>query len=479
MDGLNSVKDRLAAVNQAHLLAHISKLESAEIAALLAEIQSLDLESLPALISKDVLARAALEVPSGIQPPLWYPLDPNEDSRSYEATRFHQIGEELIRAGKVAVFCVAGGQGTRLGWDGPKGTFPATPIQGKSLFQGFAEQLLNARVKYGRDIPWYIMTSPMNHGTTVAYFNEKHYFGLEPGSVRFFPQGVMPAFGADTGKILLAERGRIAFSPDGHGGSLRALGQSGALAEMRAGGVEIISYIQVDNPHVRALDALFIGLHAAADDSSAEMSSKMVPKTEPKEKLGNFCRTADGRTMVIEYTDLPDELAEQVDANGELRFRAGSIAIHCLGVDFIERLNDPKSGIALPWHRAEKKVATIDSENGEVITPTQPNAVKLEMFVFDALALCESSIILETGRVEEFAPIKNLSGVDSAESARVLQMERHARWLEAAGVVVARDETSGDLLAQIEISGLTAVEAGDLSGLDLPARIEAGESFSI
>ncbi len=183
--------------------------------------------------------------------------------------------------------------------------------------------------------------------------------------------------------------------------------------------------------------------------------------------------------MVIEYTDLPDELAEQRDDAGELRFKAGSIAIHCLGVEFVERLNDPNSGIALPWHRAEKKVPTIDLGSGEEMNPTEANAIKLEMFVFDALPLCKSSIVLETDRVEEFAPVKNMSGVDSAESSRGLQIERHARWLEAAGVTVARDGQSGEVLAEVEISALTAVEAGDLAGLELPGRIEAGEKYSI
>lgn len=476
MDRLNAVKDRLSSIDQSHLLTFLPELKPNEMKSLISQIASIDLSAVPDLVNDYVLNDAEYVIPHGIQPPIWYPRDPSDSVRRYDAEKFRKIGEDLIRRGKVAVFCVAGGQGTRLGWDGPKGTYPATPIRRKSLFQLFAEQILNAKVKYNRQIPWYIMTSPMNHGATVAFFNEHHFFGLDPANVRFFPQGVMPAFEKGTGRILLADRGRVAFSPDGHGGSLRALSRSGAIEDMRERGVEVISYVQVDNPHVRVIDPLFIGLHYAAEDSSGEMSSKMLPKTGPKEKLGNFCQSPEGRTMVIEYSDLPDDLAEQRDERGELRFKAGSIAIHCLGVRFVERLDDSRSKISLPWHRAEKVVPAIDLETGRTMKPEKANAVKLEMFVFDALPLCESSIILETDRVEEFAPIKNLKGVDSAESSKVLQIERHVRWLEANGVGVARDE-SGKVSARIEISLVSAVEAGDLVGLDLPGRIEAGEEF--
>ena len=284
----------------------------------------------------------------------------------------------------------------------------------------------------------------------------------------------MPSFDSATGRILLAGKGELAVNPDGHGGSLRALYRSGAIDDMLNRGVEHISYIQVDNPHVRAIDPLFLGLHAAAEDSSGEMSSKMLPKTGPFEKLGNFCRV-NGRTTIIEYSDLPDNLAEQRDERGDLRFGAGSLAIHCLGVEFVKRLNTAACGFGLPFHRADKKVAHIDLTTGHLVEPTSPNGVKLETFVFDALPLCEASIILETDRVEEFAPIKNLSGVDSAESSRALQIERAARWLEAAGVKVPRD-AAGVCAALIEISPLTALEAADLRNHPgLPRSIAPGD----
>jgi len=474
MHDVNALAARLQSTGQEHLLRFWSELAPAEQQILARQIEALDFAALPGWIEQYVRGKPVFELPERIEPPVWYPRDPNSPRRPYDAARFRAIGEDLVRAGKVAAFCVAGGQGTRLGWDGPKGTYPATPITRKPLFQVFAEQLLAASRRWGRSIPLYVMTSPLNHEPTVEFFETHGHFGLDPSDVMFFQQGVMPSFDRESGRILLAGKGELALNPDGHGGSLRALHRSGAVDDMAQRGVEHISYIQVDNPHVRVIDPLFLGLHAAAEDSSGEMSSKMLPKTGPFEKLGNFCRV-NGRTTIIEYSDLPDSLAEQRDEKGDLRFGAGSLAIHCLGVEFVKRLNTAARGFALPFHRADKKVAHLDLDTGELIEPSEPNAVKLETFVFDALPLCESSIILETDRVEEFAPIKNLSGVDSAESSRALQIERAARWLEAAGVRVARDG-QGRCTAVIEISPLTALEARDLRGRrDLPASIAAGD----
>ena len=474
MTELSALRHRLEAINQGHLLQFWCDLTSAQRGALIEQIEALDFDQLPQWIERYVTTKPRFELPQRIDPPIWYPRDATSPRRPYDAAHFHKVGEGLIRAGKVAAFCVAGGQGTRLGWDAPKGTYPATPITRKPLFQVFAEQLHAAGRRWGRSIPFYVMTSPLNHEPTVAFFEEHGYFGLPIDDVTFFQQGVMPSFDSATGRILLAGKGELAVNPDGHGGSLRALYRSGAIDDMLNRGVEHISYIQVDNPHVRAIDPLFLGLHAAAEASSGEMSSKMLPKTGPFEKLGNFCRV-NGRTTIIEYSDLPDNLAEQRDERGDLRFGAGSLAIHCLGVEFVKRLNTAACGFGLPFHRADKKVAHIDLTTGHLVEPTSPNGVKLETFVFDALPLCEASIILETDRVEEFAPIKNLSGVDSAESSRALQIERAARWLEAAGVKVPRD-AAGVCAALIEISPLTALEAADLRNHPgLPRSIAPGD----
>lgn len=382
----------------------------------------------------------------------------------------------MLRAGKVAAFVVAGGQGSRLGFEGPKGCFAAGVITDKSLFQLFAEQLKAAANRYGRVVPWYIMTSPLNHEATVRFFEFHHFFGLNAADVKFFPQGVMPSFDINNGKILMTSDSEVATNPDGHGGSIRALKVSGALEDMRRRGVEHVSYFQVDNPHVRILDPLFIGLHAAAPGSSAEMSSKMIPKASPEEKVGVFCKV-NGQIEVIEYSDLPAELQKERLPDGSIRFIAGSIAIHMIAVEFISRLaDDPR--FALPYHRAEKKISCIDVDTGTVIAPTTNNGVKLERFVFDALAMCRGSIVMETDRVEEFAPIKNATGADSVQSCHELQTQRAARWLESRGVCVPRD-AGGKPTCVIEISPLTAAEASEIPQAVLMTKIAAGDRVSL
>jgi UDP-N-acetylglucosamine/UDP-N-acetylgalactosamine diphosphorylase len=257
------------------------------------------------------------------------------------------------------------------------------------------------------------------------------------------------------------------------------LWKSGAVEDMRRRGVKHISYTQIDNPLVRVVDPLFLGLHAKAPDSSGEMSSKMIAKAHPGEKVGVFCRQG-GKTAMIEYSDLPAELAGKVDASGRAVFNAGNPAIHVLSVDFVARLNTGGSGVSLPYHRAEKKVGYVDLSTGRKVEPEKPNAVKLEMFVFDALPLCASSIVVETDRVEEFAPIKNATGTDSVESCRRLQTLRAARWIAAAGCAVPMRGGTGGGAAEpdctLELSPLTAMTAEEARGVKWPASIPAGAS---
>jgi UDP-N-acetylglucosamine/UDP-N-acetylgalactosamine diphosphorylase len=281
----------------------------------------------------------------------------------------------------------------------------------------------------------------------------------------------MPSLDIRSGRVLLAGKGEVATNPDGHGGCVRALATSGALDDLRRRGVEHLSYFQVDNPLVRVIDPVFIGLHAGGGASSGEMSSKMVPKASPDEKVGVFC-LADGKVVVIEYSDLPRAVQEERDESGRLRYVAGSIAIHALSVEFLGRLAiDP--AFALPYHRAEKKVACVDPATGEALTPAANNAVKLEKFVFDALAMCRRSAVLEADRVEEFAPIKNASGADSPKTCRETQTRRAARWLEAAGVAVPR-ASDGTPDCVLEISARTATSEAELRGARLPKAIERG-----
>lgn len=472
---VGSLRERLESIDQAHLLRFWDELSEPQRERLARQIAALDAD-IPNLVRKVVLPEPEAPRIEHLEPAPYYPADPASGRLVWDRHAMRRSGEELIGAGAVACFTVAGGQGTRLGFDGPKGCFAAGAVTGKPLFQIFAEGILASGRRYGTSIPWYVMTSPLNHEPTVAFFREHDHFGLDPADVVFFPQGVMPSFDKATGRILLAGKGEIATNPDGHGGAIRALVESGATEDMAKRGVAHISYFQVDNPLVRVVDPVFLGLHVAPDASSGEMSSKMLAKAYPEEKVGVFC-TVGGRVTMIEYSDLPAELAEARDASGELRFIAGNPAIHILSVAFVRRLHeDPQ--YQLPFHRAEKKVACIDLESGRRIEPESPNAVKLERFIFDALPSARRSVVLETERVEEFAPIKNAEGVDSVQSSRLLQTERAARWLEAAGVEVPRTE-SGEPDCTLEISPLTALDAADLRGADLPRRIERGSRLAL
>jgi UDP-N-acetylglucosamine/UDP-N-acetylgalactosamine diphosphorylase len=488
------VRQRLEAVGQSHLLTFYNTLHSHDQDALLKQIDALDLEALPALVETYVKNKphvALPDDPEAVQPAPYFPFD----GKGWDRAAAKAAGEALIRTGKVAAFTVAGGQGSRLGFEGPKGCYPAGAVTGKTLFHIFAENLAGVQERYGvkgGGVPWYIMTSPLNHQPTVAYFEEHSFFGLDKRNVMFFPQGVLPSFDM-SGKVLLAGKGEVATNPDGHGGSIRALHVNGALADMKRRGVEQISYFQVDNPIVRAIDPVFLGLHVGAGSpsahaegalsprggggSSAEMSSKMIKKAGPDEKVGVFCQVS-GKVQVIEYSDLPKAWQEQKLEDGSLRFIAGSIAIHIMSVEFVQRLaTDPD--FALPYHRAEKKIPHVDLKTGEVVAPQKINGVKLERFVFDALPLCRNSIVYETDRVEEFAPIKNASGVDSVESSKQIQTLRAARWLESAGVKVPRKDGAPDCV--LEISARTATSAEELAARrdSLPRSIEPGARVAL
>jgi len=447
-----ALRKQLVAAGQEQVLRFVDRLDLGGQGQLAAQLTSLDLARVGELAQSYVRHKPEVKLPTKMDPVEVYPRQPGEKHRKLYADARKQ-GEEMLQAGKVAAFLVAGGQGTRLGYDGPKGEYPVTPIKSKPLFMVFAEQLLSCERTYGRRVPWYVMTSDVNDVPTRAFFKKNAWFGYAPDDVIFFQQGMMPAFSMD-GKILLGAKDSLALSPDGHGGSLRALHRSGALTDMRRRGVEHLSYFQVDNPMVHCIDPLFLGLHAL---SGSEMSSKMIPKAGPLEKVGNFV-FADGAVQVIEYSDLPESVARQSNPDGTLRFDAGSIAIHALAVSFVERLN-VGGDLKLPWHRAEKKVACVD-EAGQMIKPDKVNAVKLEQFVFDAIPLAENAMVYAAERAEEFSPVKNAEGVDSPATCRRDQIRRASRWLKAAGVNVP--EKDGEPAATIEISALFAEDSEQL-----------------
>jgi UDP-N-acetylglucosamine/UDP-N-acetylgalactosamine diphosphorylase len=433
-------------------MAHLSE-NSAELSK---QVDSLDWDELTSALNECILPKEETSLPAEYGPASYFPLAPETAEQKILYDKAFKHGEFLIRNGKTAAFTVAGGQGTRLGYDGPKGTLPVSPIKKKPLFQLFAEQIHGLSKVYEVTIPWYIMCSPLNLEATTSHFEEKNYYGLGKENLKFFAQGVMPATDFE-GNLLRASQDSLALSPNGHGGSLKALIDSGSVADMAKRGVDHISYFQVDNPLVSTINPLFIGLH---DLQQSDMSSRSLTKTGPFEKLGNFVSIGD-RITIIEYSDLPEEKALEKEHDGRIKYRAGSPAIHILRRDFIEQFASGE--IKLPYHRAEKKVTHID-DSGNLINPAQPNAVKFETFVFDALPLAKNPLILEADRLEEFSPVKNMTGVDSLESSQSDQIKRAKRWLSNANIKIPESSTI-ELCPLSYPSELTILNA-DLNHID-------------
>lgn len=358
------------------------------------------------------------------------PVTAEDHEREREA---RAVGERMLRDGRVAAVLLAGGQGSRLGFDGPKGAYPFAPVSGRMLFWQHAATIAAVRARYAAPVPLYILTSPTNDDETRSVFAAHDHFGLDPATVHFVVQGTLPAVDAHTGAILREQPDRLALSPDGHGGLLSALQAGGALDEMAAMGIDSMFTYQVDNPLVRSCRPEFLGHHELC---GSQMSSVVVRKLAPGERMGVIARV-DGRPGVVEYSDLPDEMAEMRDEDGELVFWAGSIAVHCIDRAFAQSLT--AGGLRLPYHRALKRVPYVDAADRPV-EPEGANAVKFETFLFDALAHAECTVAVEARREDEFAPIKNGDGADSPDTARRALNRRNAAWVEAAGGSVARGD---------------------------------------
>src|ERR1017187_6495167 len=432
--------DRLPAESQARLLSEAAEIDLGEVDRL---VRTLVAEGASRTVDLEGLSPAPYErLPShGGDPAAW--------------SRAKAAGETALRSGRVAAFTVAGGQGTRLGYDGPKGTFPVTPVLRRSLFQVFAWKILAAGGRFWRPLPRFIMNSHPNHPQNEAFFEEQGPFALARARVHFFRQGRMPAVDF-SGKILLETEGSLALSPDGHGGSLRALERSGALDLMASEGIDTLSYFQVDNPLVRCVDAAFIGWHLTR---GSEMSSKTVPKAYPEEKLGHFC-VRGGELVVIEYSDLPLALQRERDpSTGALRYEAGSIAIHVIDREFIQRMARGADG--LPFHRADKKISTVDADGREV-RPGKANGVKFELFVFDALPSARRPVVVETSRADGFPPVKTAEGGDAPAPCRPDQLRQFARWIRSVGASVPTDST-GLPEAPLEVSPLFGYDEGSFA----------------
>ena len=361
------------------------------------------------------------------------------------------LGEQAISAGTVAVITVAGGQGTRLGFEHPKGLFPIGPVTDRTLFQIFAEQILARRRRHSADLPWCIMTSDATHEETVAFFQQHQYFGLTPDSLHFFRQGSLPAMDAATGQLLLAAPGQLALSPDGHGGLVTALARAGLLELLQARGVQHLYYHQVDNPTAIVADPALLGFHI---QQQSQATTCVVCKTSPTERMGVLV-DLQGRTEIIEYSELTAEQAAGQDQNGQWIFWAGNTAIHVFDRQFLASFCE--AGRQLPLHIARKQVPSVDETGQPLPTATdgQPNAIKLERFIFDALPAATNTLIVEGHREREFNPVKNKSGSDSADTCRAALSRIAAEWLQITGLPV-------DPQTVYELSPLVALDVNEL-----------------
>jgi UDP-N-acetylglucosamine/UDP-N-acetylgalactosamine diphosphorylase len=443
----DDLRQRLRKHGQEHVLAWWDRLGEPERRGLLDQLAALDLQRL-----RDLYAQRDRSFP--VPPPDRIAPVPvvrvGQDEK--EARR---RGEQALRNGEVGVVLVAGGQGSRLGFDHPKGMYAVGPVSRHTLFQIHAEKVLALARRFSKPVPLLIMTSDATHDETTAFFDEHRCFGLTPDDVVFFRQGTMPALDLAGGRLLLEAPGRLFTSPNGHGGTLTALADSGLLAQMKRRGVRHLFYFQVDNPLVKVADPFFLGHHLAAD---SEASSKIVPKESPTDKVGNLVQV-DGRCTIIEYSDLPKALGEQRGPDGKLLLWAGSPAIHFFDVDFLERITRGPAG--LPFHVARKKVPHLDAE-GRLVQPEKENALKFEMFIFDVLPMAERWCVVETSHREDFAPLKNATGADSPESVERAISTLTADWLERAGVKVPRQPGGAPAFA-LEVSPLFALDAEEFA----------------
>ncbi|MBR2743866.1 MAG: UDPGP type 1 family protein [Clostridia bacterium] len=327
--------------------------------------------------------------------------------------KYLEIGEKAIKDGKYSVVTMAGGQGTRLGHSGPKGTFDIGLDSHKSIFEILIDTLKENNEKYGVIIPWYVMTGKENHEDTVKFFEDNNYFGYDKNSIKFFQQGKLPMCD-ESGKILINEQGVIKEAADGHGGIFQSMKKNGITEDMEKRGVEWAFVGPVDNVLVKMVDPILLGIMI---DKKVLAGGKSTVKANPSEKVGVFCRR-NGKPGVVEYTEITQEMAERVDENGELVFGESHINCNMFNVKVIEEVANKN----LPYHIAHKKASFID-ENGNLVVPEKPNAYKFESFIFDAFDMLDDMAILRVKREEEFAPVKNAAGTDSPETAKKLYLD--------------------------------------------------------
>ena len=406
MDKINETIETLKQYGQEHIVRLLEKLDEEKKQALVEQINHIDFHQMMELYEN---TKKEIEIKQNKIEAIPY-LD-KAKLTDEQTSKFNKLGEEILKKGQYAVVTMAGGQGTRLGHTGPKGTFKLDVYgKGKYLFEILIENLKEANNKYGVTIPWYIMTSKENNAQTTEFLEKNNYFGYNKNYVTIFTQSELPLVDTE-GKFLISKELKIKEASDGNGGTYSSLRASGALADMKERGIKWVFIGSVDNALLKMADETLLGM---AIDKNVQIASKSVVKANPHERVGVFCKM-NGHPKVIEYTELPEKMAEEIDDNGELKYGESHIMCNLYSIEAIEKISQEP----LMYHSAFKKNSYID-ENGKEIIPEGPNSYKFESFIFDAFEFFDDIAILRGKREDDFAPVKNREGVDSPKTAKEL-----------------------------------------------------------
>ncbi len=394
----NEAMEKLKRYGQEHVLKYYAELPDEQRNTLIEQIDRTDFT---------VIGQAAETGKRGTIAPIKAMTIPEIDMGR---ERFERIGMEAVKAGKLGAVLLAGGMGTRLGSDAPKGMYDIGISKPVYIFQRLIENLMKVVEKAGNYIQLFVMTSEKNHDATVGFFKEHDYFGYDKDYIAFFKQDMAPAADFD-GKVYMEAKDSIATSPNGNGGWFLSMKKSGLLELVEKRGIEWLNVFAVDNVLQSIADPVFAG---AVLEGGYSVGSKVIRKVNPQEKVGVMC-TEDGRPSIVEYIELTEDMLTQRDENGEYAYNFGVILNYLFKVDKLVNLLERK----LPYHKSAKKIPYIN-EAGELVKPEEPNGYKYEQFILDMIQMLDSCLPFEVVRGKEFAPIKNKTGVDSVESAREL-----------------------------------------------------------
>lgn len=407
-DKFKIVKNKLEKFGQTHILNWYNEISEQQKSDLIDKVLSIDFDLLNRIYqNKDKKVNMSNNTIEPIRA-----IDLN-DIDNDQLEKYINIGEQVIKNNEYAVVTMAGGQGTRLGHNGPKGTFVLDIEPPKSIFEILCDKFKKIKNKYSVIVPWYIMTSNQNHDETVSFFEQHNYFDYPKDAIKFFKQGELPMLDAN-GKVLMEKKWKIKEGPDGNGGIFEALKQNGIIDEINGQNIKWIYVGGVDNILANMIDLILLGVTI---DNGYEISSKSVAKNNPQEKAGVFCKK-NGKVTVVNYTEISEDMSNKTDEKGNLLYGDMNILSHLFSVNALNKIKDTQ----LEYHVDHKKADYINDEGNEIIA-SEPNAYKFETYMFDCLEMFNDMLILRTHREKEFAPIKNKEGVDSPQTAKELYIQ--------------------------------------------------------